>query len=109
MNYSIKELIGNHVQIVPMERGHTKGLWEAGDHEDIWTHLPQHIKMLQEMSQFVEDALQAKETGAEYPFVVIEEKTGKIIGTTRFWRFRQHIKAWRLAGHGFIHLYGAHP
>ncbi|WNS78217.1 GNAT family protein [Domibacillus sp. DTU_2020_1001157_1_SI_ALB_TIR_016] len=93
MNHSLKELTGNHIRIIPMERGHIRGLWEAGGHQDIWTHLPQHIKTLQEMSQFVEDALTAKETGAEYPFVVIERKTGKIIGTTRFLAISQAHKS----------------
>ncbi|MCI2256388.1 hypothetical protein L2D08_18760 [Domibacillus sp. PGB-M46] len=58
MNYSIKELTGNHVQIVPMERRHTKGLWEAGAMKISRPTCQSALnKMPQEMSQLVEDAL----------------------------------------------------
>lgn len=83
MNVSLDELIGKHVRIVPMERNHIKDLYDIGYIEDIWTHLPKTIQTLNDMESFVEEALENKESGKEFPFVILLHD-GKIIGTTRF-------------------------
>ncbi|KIN32466.1 MULTISPECIES: GNAT family N-acetyltransferase [Bacillus] len=43
-----------------------------------------HELTVRGMEAFVEEALQTKETGTEFPFVIIHRKTGKMVGTTRF-------------------------
>ncbi|WP_075982858.1 GNAT family protein [Bacillus massilinigeriensis] len=83
MYISLDELIGKHVRIVPMKRGHIKGLYDIGQIEDIWTHLPKTIQTLNDMESFVEEALEKKEEGKEFPFVILLHDR-KIIGTTRF-------------------------
>ncbi|MEC1550773.1 GNAT family N-acetyltransferase [Bacillus rugosus] len=84
MNVTFNELTGKQVQVVPMDKSHIQGLYEAANDENIWTHLPKTITTLHDMEAFVEEALQTKESGAECPFVIIHRETGKIVGTTRF-------------------------
>ncbi|OAS85364.1 MULTISPECIES: GNAT family N-acetyltransferase [Metabacillus] len=84
MNVSIEELTGEYVRIVPMERSHIQGLYEIGNDKTIWTHLPKTIQTLNDMESFVEEALDKKEVGIEFPFVILLRENNKIIGTTRF-------------------------
>lgn len=84
MNVTLHELTGELIRVVPMDKSHIQGLYEAANDENIWTHLPKTITTLRGMEAFVEEALQTKETGTEFPFVIIHRKTGKMVGTTRF-------------------------
>ncbi|MDN4525924.1 GNAT family N-acetyltransferase [Fictibacillus fluitans] len=84
MNISMQELAGEHVRIIPMDKSHIKGLFEAGNHKQIWTHLSKEIQTLEEMEALVEEALANKEHGTEFPFVITLRENDRIIGSTRF-------------------------
>ncbi len=83
-NIMFDELEGEKVRIVPMEKNHIQGLTEIGIDKIIWSHLPKAIYTYNEMKSFVEEALYKKETGIEFPIVVLRCDNDKIIGTTRF-------------------------
>ncbi|TXC79018.1 GNAT family N-acetyltransferase [Metabacillus litoralis] len=78
------ELVGEKIRIVPMDKDHIQGLYEIGNDKIIWSHLPKAIYTLNDMKSFVEEALCKKETGMEFPFVVLLRDNDKIIGSTRF-------------------------
>ncbi|MCY7854554.1 GNAT family protein [Bacillus spizizenii] len=84
MNVTLHELTGKQIRVVPIDKSHIQGLYEAANDENIWTHLPKTIITLHDMEAFVKEALQTKESGAEFPFVIIQRETDKIVGTTRF-------------------------
>lgn len=84
MNVTLHELTGELIRVVPMDKSHIQDLYEAANDENIWTHLHKTITTLRGMEAFVEEALQTKETGTEFPFVIIHRESGKIVGTTRF-------------------------
>ncbi len=77
------ELVGEKVRIVPMEKNHVRGLYEIGNDQKIWNHLPKAIFTPNDMQDFVEEALCQKEAGTEFPFIVLRRENDKIIGTTR--------------------------
>nr|WP_275896245.1 GNAT family protein [Paraliobacillus sediminis] len=78
------ELVGEKVRIVPMEKHHIQGLYGIGNDPMIWGHLPITIQTENDMKFFVEDALENKNSGREFPFVVILCNSNKIVGSTRF-------------------------
>ncbi|MDG0767901.1 GNAT family protein [Bacillus halotolerans] len=84
MNVTLNELMGKQIRVVPMDRSHIQGLYEAANDERIWTHLPKTIETAYDMEDFVEEALYHKKSGGEFPFVMFHRETGKIVGTTRF-------------------------
>lgn len=84
MNNMFDELVGEKIRIVPMERHHIQGLYEIGNDKMIWSHLPKTIETLNDMNTFVEEALENKENGKEFPFVVLHHDNDRIIGSTRF-------------------------
>ncbi len=78
------ELVGEKVRIVPMESHHIQGLYDIANEERIWNHLPRNIQTITDMMSFVEEALEGKGSGREFPFVVLRRDNEKIIGSTRF-------------------------
>ncbi|MBD1380641.1 GNAT family N-acetyltransferase [Metabacillus arenae] len=84
MKILLDELTGERVQIVPMEKSHIQGLYDIGNNGNIWIHLPKIMQTPNDMESFVEEALENKKSGKEFPFVIILRESDKIIGTTRF-------------------------
>ena len=86
------ELKKNNVHLVPLSYDHEQGLIEACKDGELWklriTSTPHYSKV----HQYIDKALQQKAQGNRYPFVVIEENTGKILGTTSFHDILLNVK-----------------
>ena len=78
------ELVGQKVKIRPMEQDDLIELYNAGNSADIWTYMPMSVQSLDDMKRLIDDALQAREQGTEFPFVIIAKDSQKIVGSTRF-------------------------
>nr|WP_166245419.1 GNAT family protein [Paenibacillus turpanensis] len=74
-------LTGQRVSLVPMEEGHTEGLFEAGNFPEIWTVTQGEISSLQDAEQYVRKALEQMNA---LPFVIVDKETDAIVGSTRF-------------------------
>ncbi len=85
-------LKGNRAQIIPLQRIHLDNLFEAGRNSDIWEHLQMSVSNLSEMENFINVALANKENGTEFPFVIIDQISNKIVGSTRFLDIRLNNK-----------------
>ena len=59
-------------------------MFEAGNYPEIWTYMPQNSSSLEDMEEIVEGALAQMVTGAELPFSIVDQMSGKIVGSTRF-------------------------
>lgn len=78
------ELIGKRVKLIPMGVHHVKELFEAGNYPDIWAYMPMKVQSIENMKCLVDGALQAREQGTEFPFVIYDKDSGKVVGSTRF-------------------------
>ncbi|MCM3770369.1 GNAT family N-acetyltransferase [Priestia aryabhattai] len=78
------ELVGTTVKLVPLEKMHEQGLYEAAKPKEIWEHLPVKVHSLSDIEQLIESALTAKQEGKELPFAVFDVESNSIIGSTRF-------------------------
>ncbi len=77
-------LTGECVEIRPMEIYHVQELFDAGNNPDIWSYMPMRVQSIEDMKHLVNGALQTREQGTEFPFVIIDRDSGKIVGSTRF-------------------------
>ncbi|HET7578901.1 MAG TPA: GNAT family protein [Bacillales bacterium] len=77
------ELTGKRAKLIPMEQIHVKELYEAGNDKNIW-YMPMDIKTPEDMEQLVENALRDRRNGSAFPFVIMDQDSGKIVGSTRF-------------------------
>lgn len=78
------ELIGERVILRPMDAHHVQALFDAGNNPVIWAYMPMKVQSIQDMKHLVDGALQAREQGTEFPFVIFDKDSEKIVGSTRF-------------------------
>ncbi len=72
-------LQGRHVRLVPLTLEHAAGLAEVGLDDDLWKWITP-----EEMSAYVQTALQEQAAGSALPFALIEKSSGRVVGSTRY-------------------------
>jgi RimJ/RimL family protein N-acetyltransferase len=77
-------LEGEHVRLVPLQRDHVDALCDLAVDEDLWQWTPTAIRSRDDLSAFVEEALQHWSTGDALPFTITLRRTGEPAGMTRF-------------------------
>lgn len=76
-------LVNDIVTLRTMELTDIDAIFEAGNFSEIWTHLVVTIQSREDAARFVEQSLLNKDLGKEHPFVIIDNKTNRIIGGTK--------------------------
>lgn len=84
MEISPVELVGDRAKLIPMAESHIEGLFGAGSDPQIWAYMPMRVETIEDMRRLVSGALSARATGAEFPFVIIDQESDNIVGSTRF-------------------------
>jgi RimJ/RimL family protein N-acetyltransferase len=77
-------LDGRHVRLEPLRPAHADGLLAVGGDEELWTWMPERLTSKPAVERFIQAAMKAEAAGTDYAFAVIESKTGRVIGSTRF-------------------------
>jgi RimJ/RimL family protein N-acetyltransferase len=88
-------LEGEKIKLVPMELVHASELFAINDH-DIWAFMLGEIKTLQEMENWVANAIQFREQNLALPFVVMLKETNQIVGTTRLYEINEKQRSCEL-------------
>ena len=78
------QLIGEKVTLLPLEVNHFNELIALSTDPSIWTHMPVRGMEGAILRKALHEALAKRETGEQYPFVVIHNASGKMMGSTRF-------------------------
>lgn len=77
-------LKGERVTLVPLKMEHLDGLFDAIIHEDVWAYRIEKITTKEGLRDFMQIALDGEAKKEIYPFTILDNESGKIIGTTRF-------------------------
>ncbi len=77
-------LQGRHVRLEPLTPEHAAGLAEVGLDENLWKWIPTPVRTPEEMSAYVQSALQDQAAGTTLPFALIEKSSGRRVGSTRY-------------------------
>ncbi|MEH7884837.1 GNAT family protein [Bacillus sp. JJ1609] len=77
-------LEGPTVTLVPMEMEQLDDLWNAANAQEIWEYTSSKIKSREDMKLTIEAATGEREKGTQIPFVVLDNESGKIIGSSRY-------------------------
>jgi N-acetyltransferase len=75
---------GGAVRLEPLRPEHAADLLIAGEDDSIWTYLMEHPRTLPEMLGWIERAMAVERSGRELPFAIVETRTGRAIGSTRY-------------------------
>ena len=77
-------LEGRHVRLEPLSQAHHADLVAVGLAEELWRWIPTPVRTAEEMSDYIDTALQEQARGVSLPFAQIERATGRAIGSTRY-------------------------
>lgn len=84
MEIASAELVGERAKLIPMRESHVDGLFEAGTDPQIWTYMPLQVNTVDDMRRLVSEALIGRGNGSEFPFIIMDQQSDKIVGSTRF-------------------------
>ncbi|ESU30144.1 hypothetical protein G3A_23625 [Bacillus sp. 17376] len=77
-------LEGKTVKLLPMETSQLDGLWEAGQNQSIWEFTSSKVRSKEDMKKVIEAAMVEREKGTQIPFIVLDNKSDKIVGSSRY-------------------------
>jgi RimJ/RimL family protein N-acetyltransferase len=76
-------LKGNKVELLPLEAAHFDSLFLAASNKEIWELTSVDYSVKEIFYPNFNNALNERENGSVYPFVIIHKHSNTIIGTTR--------------------------
>ncbi|MFJ8238201.1 GNAT family N-acetyltransferase [Bacillus tropicus] len=80
------ELIHERAKLRLMDGNDVETLFSIVEgNREIWAYLISKMDSVQEMQQYVQKAIQGYGKGAQIPFVVVDQQTNKIVGSTRLY------------------------
>jgi len=77
-------LQGRYVRLEPLSPEHTAGLADVGLDDDLWKWIPTPVRTPEEMSVYVQTALNEQAAGSALPFALLEKSSGRVVGSTRY-------------------------
>ncbi|WP_409304088.1 GNAT family N-acetyltransferase [Peribacillus sp. SCS-155] len=82
MEWTSVAITGNRVKLIPLGLEHSEGLYEAGEYPDIWTFTQGKIETISDAKEYIHKALEQKNA---LPYVIVEQESQKIVGSTRLY------------------------
>ncbi len=79
-------LSGTHAVLEPMQLAHVVDLNIAANDGELWRLKVTRVPTEQGMQAYVEHALQQRDKGREFPFVIRRLSDKRIVGTTRYYQ-----------------------
>ena len=72
------------IQIVPLELSHEAGLRAAAADGELWNIRVTSVPEPEQTRKYIEDALAMRQAGNRFAFAIIEEATGKVLGSSSY-------------------------
>lgn len=99
MNISPITLQGQFVRLEPLSMNHLKGLCQVGLDDEIWRFMVYGwVRTEEDMRHWIAEILKRQELGSDLPFAVIDLKSGKAIGATRYMEIRPNDRGLEIGG-----------
>jgi len=79
-------LTGRTIELRPMERENAAGMLAAAADGRLWELTVTVVPGPASIDRYIETALAGRQAGTVMPFVIVRRDTGRIVGSTRFWK-----------------------
>jgi RimJ/RimL family protein N-acetyltransferase len=79
-------LIGHHVELLPLRAEHAQALLDAAADGELWNLKVTVVPGPDTVAGYIARAEKGLEEGSVLPFAILDRHTGKIVGSTRFWK-----------------------
>lgn len=90
---AVPTLAGTQVTLEPLQAAHVPALLQAAADGELWHSPVTVIPGPGTVDAYVATALAGRQAGTVMPFVIVQSVSGRIVGSTRFWKIdRTHRK-----------------
>ncbi|WP_431222688.1 GNAT family N-acetyltransferase [Serratia sp. L9] len=79
-------LIGSQIELLPLQTTHREALVNAAADGELWNLKVTVVPDTGTIDKYIETALAGRNAGSMLPFVIVQRATGRVIGSTRFWK-----------------------
>jgi N-acetyltransferase len=79
-------LSGNAVELQPLQDFHGADLVNAASDGELWNMKVTVIPGPETVDGYIATALAGRKAGSVMPFAIVQRETGRIVGSTRFWK-----------------------
>ncbi|WP_322066676.1 GNAT family N-acetyltransferase [Burkholderia ubonensis] len=79
-------LTGEHVELQPLHASHAQALLAAAADGQLWNLRVTVVPGPDTIDAYLATALQGRAAGTVMPFAIVERATGRVVGSTRFWK-----------------------
>lgn len=79
-------LTGQRVELHPLEQKHASGLVDAATDGELWNLKVTVVPGPDSIDAYIATALEGQHTGTVMPFAIVDRDSGRIVGSTRFWK-----------------------
>jgi len=94
MNPAPITLKGEHARLEPLDGKHADGLFAIGQDEKIWRYLLRpKLESVADAQSFIEEALRVAAGGSQLPFAIVDQKSNRVAGSTRYLDIRANDHA----------------
>jgi RimJ/RimL family protein N-acetyltransferase len=94
-------LTGQLVELRPLQQDHTSRLLDAAADGQLWNLNVTVVPGPETVDRYVATALAGRQAGTVMPFVLVELSTGRVVGSTRFWKIDRANKKLEI-GHTWL-------
>ncbi len=98
-------LEGEKVKLLPLEEIHFDEIISIAADEKIWKHYPVNYSNAEKHRKMLAEALECRNDGSRYPFVIIDKLTNRIIGCTRYFLIDSYNKSLEIGFTWYIPSY----
>ena len=77
-------LIGESVKLIPLTKQHNNDLVRAASDGELWNLWYTSIPSSETINDYIDTTLTANHKGHEHAFVVVDKKSNKVVGSTRY-------------------------
>lgn len=85
-------LEGTTIDLLPLEEHHLEELYQASADKELWKQVPSDCSDRDTFFAVYKMVLETRGNGTQYPFVIVDKQTKKLIGSTRFFEMYEADK-----------------
>ncbi|VWC23574.1 GNAT family N-acetyltransferase [Burkholderia lata] len=79
-------LTGERVELRPLDSSDRQALLDAAADDQLWNLKITVVPGPETIDAYIDTALQGRATGTVMPFTIVDRASGRVIGSTRFWK-----------------------
>ncbi|WP_447870847.1 GNAT family N-acetyltransferase [Serratia fonticola] len=79
-------LIGNQIELRLLQPEHREAMLSAAADGELWNLKVTAVPSASTIDSYIATAVAARDAGSMLPFVIVQQDSGRIIGSTRFWK-----------------------